>query len=507
MSSRRSTWFYGLLIVLTSAVAGMVLASRLGLTPQSVAQTTFAVPSANSAPLGGPLDATTFRNIAKAASPAVVNIRTESRRQTPSLSDLFGGDDLPFELPIPRGEGPRQRTVEAAGTGFIIDGSGLILTNNHVVENTTKIEVALYGADNGNVYQARIVGRDQLTDSALIELTEKVDHPLPEITFGDSDQMQPGDWVMAIGNPFKFAHSVSVGVVSGLGRPLEVADRRNLDVIQTDAAINPGNSGGPLLNIRGEVIGINTAIIADARQQGNIGIGFAVPINVIRDLLPQLRSGKVTRGRIGVGVRDVRQHEFDELGLKNRDGALIPEVSRGGAAAKAGIEPGDVILTYNGRPVRRSADLIGMVTATRPGTNVPVHIIRDGSERTITVTVEELDLEAERSQVGAADPRDPSAQPEPSRGFGMELGPVTPQDQRELKLESARGALITAVEPDSPAARAGLAPGEVIVRVGRRAVTTAREANDELSRIPSGGTALMRVIRGGNEIFVSVAKD
>jgi serine protease Do len=492
--------------VLTSAVAGMVLASRLGLTPESMAQS-FIVPAANSAPLVGPLDATTFRNIAKTASPAVVNIRTESRQATPSLSDLFGGNDLPFELPVPQENGPRERTVTAAGTGFIIDKSGLILTNNHVVENTTKIEVALYGEDDGQVYQARIVGRDQLTDSALIELTEKVDHALPEIKFGDSDQMQPGDWVMAIGNPFNLAHTVSVGVVSGLGRPLAVARQRNVSVIQTDAAINPGNSGGPLLNIRGEVIGINTAIYADSEQQGNIGIGFAVPINVIRDLLPQLRSGKVTRGRIGVGVRDVEQHEFDELGLKNRDGALIPNVSPGGAAARAGVEAGDVVIAYNGRDVRRSSDLIGMVTATRPGTNVPVRIVRDGAERTIGITVEELDLEAESGQQRAAEPRGPSAAPEPSRGFGMDLGPVSPQDQRELKLANTSGALITAIVPDSPAARAGLARGDVIVRVGRQAVTTAREANDQLSQIPAGGTALLRVVRGGNELFISVRKE
>ena len=180
--------------------------------------------------------------------------------------------------------------MQAAGTGFIIDKAGLILTNNHVVEGATKIRVSLYGEDEDQEYDAKIVGRDPLTDSALIELTEKPDHALPAIKFGDSAQMQPGDWVMAIGNPFGLAHTVSVGVISALERPFTVAEGRSAQVLQTDAAINPGNSGGPLLNLRGEVIGINTAIIADGRQSGNIGIGFAIPINTVRELLPQLRD-------------------------------------------------------------------------------------------------------------------------------------------------------------------------------------------------------------------------
>jgi serine protease Do len=207
--------------------------------------------------------------------------------------------------------------------------------------------------------------------------------------------MQPGDWVMAIGNPFGYAHTVSVGVISGLDRPFQVANRRQAQVLQTDAAINPGNSGGPLLNIRGEVIGMNTAIITDGQRQGNIGIGFAIPSNTVRDLLPQLRSGKITRGRIGVEIKAVPREALDEFGLKNRDGALVGAVSAA-ARRQAGMEPGDVILTYNGKAVKNSNDLVSMVTATRPGTAVPVRIMRDGKEQTLTVTVDELDLEAEQ---------------------------------------------------------------------------------------------------------------
>ena len=189
--------------------------------------------------------------------------------------------------------------------------------------------------------------------------------------FGDSAQMQPGDWVMAIGNPFGLAHTVSVGVVSATERPFPITDGRSQDVLQTDAAINPGNSGGPLLNVRGEVIGINTAIYTDSRQAGNIGIGFAIPINTVRELLPQLRTGKVTRGVIGVSVGAIPLDALEELGLKERTGALVSSVNAGGPAAKAGIEPGDVIIEFNGKPVRNRDDLVGMVT--------PHHARHDGA--------------------------------------------------------------------------------------------------------------------------------
>ena len=282
----------------------------------------------NSAPLTGPLTADTFRNIAKAQAPMVVNIRTEMKAKAQDLEDLFGGGGgrrpttssgdssaAPAAARVPAaraattttaratttGGASASRSQRATGTGFIISKDGFILTNNHVVEEATKIEVYLY-ADDETSYSAKVIGHDPLTDSALIQLVDKPSTPLPEAKFGDSSQMMPGDWVMAIGNPFSLAHTISVGVISATKRPFQVTDGRSNEMLQTDAAINPGNSGGPLLNIRGEVIGINTAIISNGRTEGNIGIGFAVPINTVRDLLPQLREGKVIRGRIGVTV-------------------------------------------------------------------------------------------------------------------------------------------------------------------------------------------------------------
>src|SRR5215218_5549139 len=267
MSSGKTTLFYSFLIMVASLAVGMVIASRLDLTPASMAQTTAAAPPMNSAPLSGPVDASTFRNIAKAMSPAVVNIRSTSKQRAQEMSEFFGGggsgggsDDLLERFFGGQGgrqqqqkpQRPREQETQAAGTGFVISRDGFILTNNHVVEGATKVEVNFLGEEGDVYHEAKIVGRDPLTDSALIQLVESK-RDLIEVKFGDSSQMQPGDWVMAIGNPFGLAHTVSVGVISATGRSFPVAEQRFAQVIQTDAAINPGNSGGPLLNARGEV--------------------------------------------------------------------------------------------------------------------------------------------------------------------------------------------------------------------------------------------------------------
>ena len=530
MSTRKTTLFYGLLLVVASMFVGMVIASRLDLAPASSAQT-MAVPSMNSAPVTGPIDAQTFRNVAKATTPMVVNIKTEMKAKAQDLSDFFGGggggspDDLfhrffgapgggdqqDDQSPQGRGNGRRRQrepTARAAGTGFIISKDGFILTNNHVVEDATKIEVALYADDPDVTYQAKVIGRDQLTDSALIQLVDKPNHALPEAKFGDSSQIAAGDWVMAIGNPFGLAHTVSVGVVSATGRPFTTVPNRNNDMIQTDAAINPGNSGGPLLNMRGEVIGINTAIMTNPRSDGNIGIGFAVPINTVRDLLPQLHTGKISRGRIGVSVTAIPRDGFEDLGLKARAGAIVAQVAPGGAASKAGIEPGDVVVQYNGRPVANSDDLVKMVIATKPGTTVPVKVLRNKQDKTLSVTVDELDLEAEQNTARRAPQND--QQPLEAQGagsFGLTLENVNPQMARRLRLPSGQtGALVTEVDPDGPSA-GGLRAGDVILSVNRKAVSTASEAARELQKVQSGHIAQILIWRGDGEVFVTVKKD
>ncbi len=522
MSTRKTTLFYALLIAVASLAVGMVIASRLDLTPASSGQS-MAVPPMNSAPLTGALDAQTFRNIAKAQMPAVVNVRTEMKQKAQDLTEFFGGGGAPDDFlhrffGNPGGQGqedqpgagrrkPREQVSVAAGTGFIIDKAGLILTNNHVVEGATKIQVSLYGEDTDQLYNAKLVGRDALTDSALIELTEKPNHTLPEAKFGDSAQMAPGDWVMAIGNPFGFAHTVTVGVISATKRPFQVTDGRSNEMLQTDAAINPGNSGGPLLNIRGEVIGINTAIISNSRSEGNIGIGFAVPINTVRELLPQLRQGKVIRGRIGVTVGSVPREAVEDFGLKERRGALVATVSPGGAAAKAGVEPGDVITEFNGRPVPNRDDLVKMVIGTKPGTSVPIKVLRNKQDKTMNITVEELDLEAESGARQGRNNNPEQGDEEGGGGFGLTLGNLTPQMSRRLQLPSGQsGALVTDVDQNGPSAGI-IRAGDVVLSVNRKPVASAADAGRELQRVPSGRVAQILLWRGDGEIFVTIKKD
>ncbi len=518
MSTRKTTLFYAVLIATASVAVGMVIASQWGLSPASSAQTVN-VPPMNSAPLTGAIDAQTFRKIAKDQIPTVVNIRTEARARTQELTEFFGGDDLlrRFFGQGGPGGGQRQRRppqsedeprTEGAGTGFIIDKNGFILTNNHVVEGAEKITVTLYHAERGVEYSAKVVGRDALTDSALIQLTEMPSQPLQEAKFGDSDQMQPGDWVMAIGNPFgTLGHTVTVGVISALGRPLGGVRGREQNMLQTDAAINPGNSGGPLLNIRGEVVGINTAIYTDAQRAANIGIGFATPINAIRDLLPQLRNGKVTRGVIGVRVQ--RDHLTKDtaaaLGLPNTSGAVLSTITPGGPAAKAGLEPGDVIIEYNGRPVTDSDALVAMVVATKPGTTAPVTIVRDKQRKTLTITVDELDLEAEQGRSargGGNQPQEPT-----TTGFGMTLDSITPDVARELDLPRGRGgAVVTDVSRGGAAANAGVVPGDVILEVNRQAVSNVSQVTRELQKATPGTPVFLLVWRDGEQVFITMTK-
>jgi serine protease Do len=514
MSTRKTTLFYGVLIATASLAVGMVIASQWGLPPASSAQT-INVPASNSAPLNGPIDAQTFRNIAKGQSPTVVNIQTTSRARRGELTEFFGGNEdllqrfFGGQAPRPRGRGqgrdqaPQQR---GSGTGFIIDKAGYILTNNHVVEGAEEIRVSLFGGARTENYAAKVIGRDALTDTALIQLTDMPRTALQEARFGDSSQMQPGDWVVAIGNPFELSHTVTVGVISALGRPIGGLPQREQPMLQTDAAINPGNSGGPLLNVRGEVIGINTAIYTDAERAANIGIGFATPINAVRDLLPQLRTGKITRGVIGVQVnRDpVTDDVAKALGLPSADGAMLSTVRPGGPADKAGLQRGDVIVEFNGRPVPDSDALVDMVVGTKPGSSVPVTIFRKKERQTLNVTVDELDLDAEQGVQSAG--RTPTDEPT-ATGFGMEVSPITPEVARELELPRNRGgAVVLDVERNSPAFNAGIRPNDVIVEVNQQPVASVAEVQRELQRAAAGQPVFVVVWRDGQETFVTMTR-
>ena len=502
MSTRKTTLFSAAVIAVAFTAIGMVMASRFNLAPAPSAQT-FPPPVVNSTPITGTIDATTFRRIAEEQTPMVVNIRTESQR-TSGGNDLFGQDDFfrRFFGEPPGGQeapAPREETVQAAGTGFVIDASGLILTNNHVVEEATMIEVHFFGDEASISYEATVLGRDPLTDTALLELIESPAEPLPVATFGDSAQMGPGDWVMAIGNPFSLGHTVTVGVVSAIGRPFRPVPGRQTEVIQTDAAINPGNSGGPLLNLRGEVIGINTAIVSD--RQSNVGVGFAIPSNVVRELLSELRAGKVTRGRIGVQIMDVGRDSYEALGLSERMGAIVSSVQEGGPADAADMQPGDVIVSYNGQPVADTQDLQSQVVRTRPGTTVPVVVMRGGDEVTLNVTIEELDLDVE-SQPTVAGAEDLS------EGFGMTLQDLTPGTARRLGVPSdTAGAVVVDVERGGTADGGGVQPGDVIISINRVEVAGSGDAIRELNGVASGGTAFLMVQRATTRVFLQVRKE
>jgi serine protease Do len=509
MSTRKSSAFYGLLIGFTSLVVGMVLASRFGLTPLSVAGP-LEVPPTNSAPILGPIDTTTFRTIAHDAGPSVVSITARGPRSASAdVPDLF--DVFPPNLGGRRGRPPVPREETKGGSGFIIDKAGHILTNNHVVEGATSIEVFLASSGEREYgLPAKVIGRDELTDTALLQLTEMPSEPLTSAKFGDSAQMAPGDWVMAIGSPFNLSNTVTVGVVSAVGRPQAVALQRSEEFIQTDAAINSGNSGGPLLNVRGEVIGINTMIITNGASQGNLGIGFAVPINTVRDLLPQLHEGKVTRGRIAVEVmrRPMDAEYAKELGLPRPGGAEISNVLPGGPAEKAGIRTGDVIIEFNGKAIADNNQLVRSVTATKPGTTVPLKVVRDKKTISLNVTVGELDLaEEQRAVAGPDEPEQPRGVQPQDTGIGMDVQELTPRLRREYDVPAGRGgAIVTDVEPFGIAANGNILPEDVILAVQGQAVRSADEVTEAISRLPTGRTARILVWRGGREVLAQIRK-
>lgn len=501
MSMHKTSFFYGILIALAALVSGMVIASRLDLAPSSLAGTVN-VPATNSAPLTGAIDATTFRTIAHDQSPAVVSIMTTSKRNAPDFSDVFPGLQ-PFGRRGGRnggGDSERRQVLYGAGSGFIIDKAGYILTNNHVVEDADDIRVMLADMKNEeDALAAKVVGRDKMTDSALIQLTETPKVALPEVKFGDSGQLAAGDWVMAIGNPFQFANTVTVGVVSAVGRvsqELNPVGGRDLEYIQTDAAINKGNSGGPLLNLRGEVVGINTAIVSE--QGGNIGIGFAVPINTVRDVLPQLRTGHVVRGRIGIAVsrEPMSQSLARSYGLSAPSGAIVSGVEDDSPAKAAGLKTEDVIVEFNGKAIKDSADLVATVTRTAPGTSVPVKIMRDAKPLSLSIKVGELNVEPDtasanelRPKPGSAPDREPTA-----TGFGMSIEPLNGRYSRVLP-SGKGGAVVADVDPGSAAYRGGIAPGDIILRINGKDVASVDDVTKALNAVPSGDTARIVVWR------------
>ncbi len=426
--------------------------------------------------------------LVESVSSAVVNVDVQAK--VGRRGGLRGGspDEFMERFFGAPGEGGREPVRQGAGSGFIIDPSGLVLTNNHVVENAMTIRVRL---KDGRTFDAEVVGRDQPTDVAIIRLKGKVAN-LPSVKLGNSDALRVGDWAVAIGNPFGLASSVSLGIISARARSIGASNYD--DFLQTDAAINPGNSGGPLFNLGGEVIGMNTAIVG-----GGSGIGFAVPSNLIKALLPQLqKSGSVTRGYLGVGIQDLTAELGQALGVPATEGAVVTVVSRGQPGEKAGIKPDDVIVAVDGQKVDSGSALIRTVALKQPGTTTTLTVLRGGKKQDIKVTL------AKRPDEGPVQPEGPE-QDESDEGSKQRVGlSMRDLDARTAQSagftqQQAGGALISDVVPGSPAERAELAPGMVVVEANRKPVKTARDFQTILRAAPKGSTLLLRIAVPGKD--------
>ncbi len=423
-----------------------------------------------------------FAEVAKKAGPAVVFVQVEKVvvRRGPAIQPFPFGSPFDFfgEDFFERFFGhrfPRKFRQMGAGSGFIISKDGYILTNNHVVADADKVKVKL--AD-GREFEAKIVGTDPASDVAVLKINAK---NLPVLPLGDSDKIEVGEWVLAIGNPFGLTQTVTVGVISAKGRSgVGITDYE--DFIQTDAAINPGNSGGPLVNLKGEAIGMNTAIFT--RSGGYMGIGFAIPINMVKIITKQLiETGKVTRGWLGVVIQDLNEDLAKSFGLEKPEGALVTEVAEDSPAARAGLKSGDVIVEYNGKPVKHVAELRTMVALTPPGTKVKLTVVRHGKRKVLEVTI------GSQPQSLAL----LTGQDEFLQKLGLEVRPLTPELAEQFGYGVNEGIIITGVAPESPAALAGLKPGMLIEEVNHQKVRTMKDFAEALAQSKKTGRVLLLV--------------
>lgn len=440
-----------------------------------------------------------FSELAERQGPAVVNISTTQvvRGQGQAMPFPFDENDPAFEFFkrfIPRlpGQGvPREFENKSLGSGFIISGDGYILTNAHVVDGADEVTVRL---TDKREFKARIVGADKRTDVALIKIEAA---GLPAVRLGDPAQLRPGEWVVAIGSPFGFDNSVTAGIVSAKGRSLP--QENYVPFIQTDVAINPGNSGGPLFNLRGEVVGINSQIYS--RSGGYMGVSFAIPIDVAMEIQQQLRAtGKVSRGRLGVVIQEVSKELADSLGLARAMGAVVNSVEKGGPAEKAGLEPGDVILKFDGKAINASADLPRLVGATRPGTRSMLQVWRKGALRDIPVSIGEMVEEKQaRLQQRGSRPTEQAA-----NRLGLVVSELTPEQKRELKMNS--GLLIDEVR--GTGARADLRQGDIVIAVIAKGATTEVRTVDQfnklLAQFDKGSNVTLLIRRGDMQTFVTI---
>lgn len=506
MSHRIHTQLFGLL-AMTLPLAACAQSTAPGAPTEQVAA---ARPAAAPAPqlVSGLPD---FTQLVDQVGPGVVNVETViGSRRDPRMAGGPDMDDMPdffrrffgpdFQMPGP-GQGPRGRQDNAPrgrgmGSGFIISNDGYVLTNHHVVDGAESVKVKL---SDRREFTAKVVGSDAQYDVALLKIDGK---NLPTVRVGDSNTLKPGQWVVAIGSPFGLDHSVTAGIVSATGRSNPYADQRYVPFIQTDVAINQGNSGGPLLNTRGEVVGINSQIFS--ASGGYMGISFAIPIDLAMNAVDQIKkTGRVTRGQLGTVVEPIDSLKAQGLGLPDSEGALVNQVVPGSAAAKAGIQVGDVIRSVNGTPVRASSDLPPVIGSMSPGSKVKLGLYRDGKARDITATLEALaeDAQASTASPGAPEPATPQAGA--NALLGLEVADLSAAERSQLGLAAGEGVRITGV--NSQAAReARLSPGMVVLQVRNAKVGSVAALNRELASYKKGDVVMLLVRAGANSAFVPV---
>ena len=438
-------------------------------------------------PVGVAAQLPDFTELVEKQGSTVVNISTTQSVRSPLVPQIpnLQEDDPFYEffrrfIPQP---GPREFQAQSLGSGFIISADGYILTNAHVVDAAEEITVKL---NDKREFKAKVMGADRRTDVALIKIEAS---GLPAVRFGDPTQLKVGEWVVAIGSPFGFENTVTAGIVSAKGRSLP--QENFVPFIQTDVAVNPGNSGGPLFNLRGEVVGINSQIYS--RTGGFMGLSFAIPIDVANDIAQQLRTtGRVTRGRIGVVIQPVTKELADGFGLPRPQGALVNSVEKDGPADKGGIEPGDVILKFDGRTVNASEDLPRIVGGTRPGSRVAVNVWRNKAGRNVQVVVGELQDDRARQSRRSGKP------PAQASQFGMGLADLTETQRKELKIEG--GVLVESVQ--GAAARAGIRRGDVILAVNNQDVKSVEHFREQMGQFEKGRIVAILVRRGSNSLYI-----
>ncbi|MGD1148938.1 MAG: Do family serine endopeptidase [Thermoanaerobaculaceae bacterium] len=487
---KRQTMLSMSVVAVGATVLGMVLAGGLGITPNGTAAKGTPAGAAP-APLAPPAGYPDFAALAERVNPAVVSVYTEERIN-PQDMRRFHQDMDPFEFffgpGTPRPDMRRQQKRTGAGSGFFISPDGMIVTNNHVVEGADKVWVRLN--ENSDRIEAKVVGRDPATDVALIRVDTK--GPFTPLPLGDSDAVRVGEWVMAVGNPLAMEHTVTVGVVSAKGRALGLSEatRSFENFIQTDAAINLGNSGGPLVNLRGEVIGMNTAINAAGQN-----LGFAVPVNTIKAVIPQLKDkGKVVRGFLGVTITNIDQKAQESFKLPSRDGALVESVSKGGPADKADVKAGDVIVAVGGVPIKETRQLIDRVSAGAPGQKVDLEVIRDGKRTMIPVVL------GERPATEGEQETSTTKEDTPSSKLGVEIDDLSARSRRQFQIPNdVDGVVITDVTELSPTDDAGLKAGDVIMRVNSRDISSQQDFHDAIASVRSGSMVRLYVYRAQAE--------